>query len=69
MSGLAELLDELFERDDRLHRDLRLFLGLTSQERHFLSRTARFWDLPPTTYVQSLIRCGGDPLIPSRPEE
>ena len=69
MSVLPEMLNELFERDERLRRDIHLILGLSCQERHFLSRTAQSCGLPPGEYIRSLIRAGGDPLLPPRQEE
>ena len=67
MDRLAAQLDQLF-RDERLRSDFALICGLSCQERHFLARTARFWGLPTGAYIQSLIRCGGNPLMPRRPE-
>ena len=68
MNTLPELLTELFEKDHHLRRDLKLMRSLSCQERHFLARTARFWGLPTGAYIRFLIRSGGDPFFPSRPE-
>jgi len=69
MSVLPEMLNELFERDERLRRDILLILGLSCQEHHFLSRTAQSWGLSTSDYIRFLIRSGGDPLLPPRREE
>lgn len=69
MNTLPELLNEVSKCDARIGRDIDLILGLTCQERHFLSRCARSWGLPDVAFMQMLIRAGGDPFLPSRREE
>ena len=68
MDNLPELLSELLDEAPYLRNDIALMMGLSCQERHFLRRCANSCGVPLGTYIQLMIRSGGDPLLPPRGE-